>query len=163
MAKHGGLSERTNMIVNFFLPFFAATLTNGSDRFIAGKRLLGRVAVRPSFPLSFAINFQASAVNDNINRTAMLVDIDRNVHLYRPLCKRSIVGNFDIHLHQLYQRLAKPFGLAIRQPKQLSQHQQRLDRRVAVDKRSPYLRLIVRVLPLLERLVRKPKRNITSV
>ena len=54
-----------------------------------------------------------------------------------PFGQRREVGNRHVHLHQLCQRTPQTFGLPIGKPKQLPQHQQAFNGRIAVNKRVP--------------------------
>jgi hypothetical protein len=60
-------------------------------------------------------------------------------------------------LHQFRQRSSESFGLTVGQLKQFSQHQQALNRPIAVDKGVSDLGTIVVVSPLLDDILAEPE------
>ena len=120
------------------------------------------LAMRSRLPFAFAVNLQPGAVDHHIDRSATVLRKERTPHIGSTFCERRKVGDPDVSLHQLNQRFTKPFGLAVRQSKQLPQDEQRFDCRVAIDERSSTFLLLVLVFPLLDRLVGEPERNVTS-
>src|SRR5687768_2013105 len=120
------------------------------------------LAMRPRFPLAFAKHLQARAVDNQVDRPALVRHAERNVEFRGPLGQRTVVGNSNIHSQQLDQRPPKPFRLSIRKLEQLADRQEAFDGRVAVHKRPTYFRAIVRMLPTFQRILTKPNRDFAA-
>ena len=114
-----------------------------------------RLAVFTHFPLAFAENLQSSAIYNHVDRSAVFPNVQRHAHLRRPLGQRCVIRDVNDYFHQFGKRFSQSFCLAIWQLKKLSQNEQTLDCRVAVDKRVPDFRLFVGMMPFCNRLDRK--------
>jgi len=114
-------------------------------------------------PFAFAINFQASAVNDKTDCTLDLGSIQRNGKCLSTFCNRREIRNDDLDLHQSHQSFRKAFGRAIGQPIQLSKSEKRFDCQITVCERATDFEGIIFTVPLLDNLIGNPEREVATI
>lgn len=120
-------------------------------------------AMLTHLPFAFAEDLQAGAVDHDVDRTFTSGDGERNTQLGGPLGQRRQVRYRQIDLHQIHQGASQLFGLAVRQPKQLTLSQQAGGGHVTVSKRPTDFRFVIVMLPGIDHVLVEPERNVASL
>ena len=115
-------------------------------------------AVRPRFPFALAKHLHARAVDDDVDASFLVRDIQRGAQFCGPLRQRRVIRNRYIGIEQRDERSAETLGLSIGQFEQLSDGQQAFDRRIAADFCAR-----IGMLPPRQGVVAKPDRDIPAL